>query len=372
MKDKIRRIKEEVVTRAGQTFASAVRAAMNLERATADAQKVREKYRGLPSDALADILIKRAARKTKWEGAANGLGVTGFEVVVVAPAPEPSHKVAVSAGVVALLLADLAYATRVQMQLLLAIAELYSCPFDGDDEEDIYTVFKAALGLKGTELVGSYSQFIFTKAARKQFRKLLRTGIRRGVQDWVIKIAGPKIGRYLGEKYVMRLVPVVNVGLGYAFNNRVTKSVGKWAKVKAKVRSSAFKQVKRIQEEEPEALVWVLPVIFHVGTADDMLTDNELTIYSQINKRLPLNEEQLRRVELLNNDENLPNIFAEELQQIGSEKARKALYDVAVTTAAVNLNPQKEHEDCLAELARCLKIEYSELDLKERGRYLMH
>jgi len=327
-------------------------------------------YRGLPKDALAEILIKRAARRTKWEGAANGLVVTGCEVVVAVPAPELSHKVAASTGVVALLLGDLAYATRIQMQLLLAIADLYACPFDRDDEEDIYTVFKAALGLKGTERVGSYSRFIFTEAARKQFRKLLRTGIRRAVQDWVIKIAGPKIGRYLGEKYALRLVPFANAGLGYAFNNRVTKSVGKWAKVKAKVRSSVFFQVKEIEEEEPEVLVWVLPVIFHVGTADDKLTENILTLYSQTNKRLPLNEEQLRRVEALIDAEDLPQIFAEALPQIASAKARKALYDVAVTTASVNLNALKDHEDCLAELARCLKMEYRESDLREKVHYL--
>ena len=361
--------KDEVGRRVGETFTTAVRASMDEEKAASNAQRAREKYQGLPSDALADILIKQAARKTAVEGAANGLGVSGCEVLVATPVPEPTHKAAAATGVVALLLGDVAYTTRVQVQLLMEIAEVYHCPFEPDDEEDIWLVFKAALGLKGTERVGSYGRFIFTETARKQFRKLLRTGIRRAVQERVMKIAGPRVAKYLGEKYVLRLVPVANIGIGYAFNSHMTKSVGKWAKVKAKVRASAFKQVKLIEAEQSAALVWVLPIIFYVGTADDKMTENVLTLYSQTNKRVPLKDEQLQRVEELIDNEELSRIFAAELPKISSEKSRKALYDVALTTAAVNLKPQKEHEVCLSELAESLRVEYSRSDLKYKVRY---
>lgn len=279
--------------RAGDTFVGTVRLALNPDKAAADAQHARrQQYPGLPYDALADILAKRAARKTKWEGAANGLAVTGCEALVAAPAPEPGHKIAVGAGVAALFLSDIAYTTRVQIQLVFAIAELYGCPFDADDEEDVYTVFKAALRLKGTERLGSYGRFVFTETARKQFRQLLRTGIRRAVQDRIIKIAGPRVGRYLGEKQILRLVPIANAGIGYAFNNRVTKSVGRWAKVKAKVRSSVFAQVAHVAEGHRDAALWILPLVFYVGTTDDTMKDNLLTLYSQTSKRLALSDEQ--------------------------------------------------------------------------------
>ncbi len=349
--ERIRRPKEEFVRRVDETFTTAVRASMDEEKASASARRTREEYQGLSSDALADILIKRAVRKTAVEGAVSGLGVTGLEILAATPVPEPTHKVAAATGGVAMLLGDVAYTTRVQVQLLLEIAEVYSCPFERDEEEDVWLVFKAALGLKGTERAGSYGRFVFTEAARKQFRRLLRTGIRHAVQEKVTKIAGPRVAKFLGEKYVLRLVPLANSGIGYALNSRTTKAVGRWAKVKAKVRASAFEQVKRIEAEEPEALAWVLPVIFYVGTADDRLTDNVLTLYSQTSKRMSLNEEQLRWVEKLIDDEGLPRLFAKELPKISSEQARKALYDVAVTTAAVNLKPQKEHEACLSKLA---------------------
>lgn len=367
--ERIRRPKEEFIRRVGETFTTAVRASMDEEKASESARRTREEYRGLSNDALADILIKRAARKTAVEGAASGLGVTGLEVVAAAPVPEPTHKAAAATGGVALLLGDIAYTTRVQVQLLLEIAKVYGCPFGRDDEDDVWLVFKAAVGLKGTERVGAYGRFVFTEAARKQFRRLLRNGIRHAVQEQVMKIAGPRVARFLGEKSVLRLVPLANAGIGYAFNGRTTRAVGRWAKVKAKVRASAFGQVKRIEAEEPEALVWVLPVIFYVGTADDRLTDNVLTLYSQTSKRMPLNEEQLRWVEELIDDEGLPRIFAKEFPKIASEQARKALYDLALTTAAVNLKPQKEHDACLSELAGYLKLEHGGSDLRDKVRY---
>ena len=190
MSSDISRIKQELIERASQAFTSIVRTAINPEKAAADAQRVRNEFPGLPNDALADILTKRAARKAKWEGAFSGLGVIGCEVMLTGPTSKANRKVAAGTTVVALLLGDLAYTTRVQMQLLLEIAELYECPFKPDDEEDIYSVFKAALGLKGTERVGGVGQLIVAESARKQFRKLLRSGMRRAVQDFVIKTAG--------------------------------------------------------------------------------------------------------------------------------------------------------------------------------------
>jgi hypothetical protein len=132
VREQFRRIKLELISRAGETVTSVIRGSMSSQQAAADARNVREQYRGLPADELTEILIRRAARKTKWEGAANGLAVSGCEAVVALPVPEAGHKIAAGSGAVVLLLGDMAYATRVQMQLLLSIAELYGCPFQPD------------------------------------------------------------------------------------------------------------------------------------------------------------------------------------------------------------------------------------------------
>lgn len=363
-------IKGDLVQRAGDTFISVVRSSMNDQNAKAVAHGIREKYRGLPNDSHADILIKLAVRKTKWEGFASGLGITGCEIMVADPVPEPGHKAASIAGTIGLILGDIAFTTRVQMQLVISIAEIYNCPFQSGDDEDIWTIFKAAIGLKGTEKVGSYSRFIFTETARKQFRKLLRTGLRRAVQDKIIKIAGPTVGRYIAEKNVMRIIPLANAGIGYVFNSNVTKGVGKWAKVKSKVRSSTFEDIKFIKDSDPDSLIWVLPIIFYMSTSDDTLTENELTLYSQTSNRLSLSDDQFSKVESMINDEQLPLIFAEKLRNIGSDKVRRSLYKIALTTAAVNLKVQDKNNIYLAELANYLNLEFREDELNEKINYL--
>lgn len=366
MRDRVNKAKRELLERAGETVASAVQRSMSSGKAHDAVASVRQRYRGVPDDRLADLLIRSATRRTQWEGAANGLGVTGCGMVLAAPVPDPIHKTAAGLGAVGLLLTDLAFVTRIQMQLILSLADLYRCPLDPDDEEDVWIVFKAALGLKGTERIGTFSRYVFTETARKQFRKLLRTGIRRAIQELVIKIAGKQVGRYLGEKYVMRLIPVANAGIGYAFNREVTKAVGRWGKVKAKVRCSAFECVEGLRDCDSSILVWVLPVIFYVGTADDRLTDNVLTLYSQTAKRLDLDEDQLHFVEQVIDNDDLLEMLKDGLSQGQPPAARELLYELALTTAAVDLTSIPELEACLTEVAHALSVTKMESDLSQR------
>jgi hypothetical protein len=175
-------------------FLQAIRQGLNDEKAQRSASEAKSKYPGLTRDALADVLIKRATNRTGMAGAASGATITGCETLVAVPVPEPSHKIAAASGVVASIAGDMAFSTAVQMRLLQEIGHIYGCPFDEDDEEDVWVVFQAAQGLKGVEKMGAYARFIFTETAKKQFRALLRTGIRRGLQNQVIKVAGRKVG----------------------------------------------------------------------------------------------------------------------------------------------------------------------------------
>src|SRR2546428_7889652 len=68
MRERYRRLKGDLVTRATDVFTAAVQASMNPEKAASDADKIRSKYRGMPIDAIAELLVCRAARKTKCPG----------------------------------------------------------------------------------------------------------------------------------------------------------------------------------------------------------------------------------------------------------------------------------------------------------------
>lgn len=180
---------------------------LNSDKAAERAAAVRKSHPGMPKDALAQILIGRAARKTMIEGALNGAAITAAEIPLAAPVPEPGHKALAISGIAALLVGDIGFTTKVQMQLLLELGELYECPFSKDDEDDVWLVLKAALGAKGTERIGTYARYVFSETARKQFRRLLRShGIRRTVQKIVEKVAGREIARRLSERALLRLI----------------------------------------------------------------------------------------------------------------------------------------------------------------------
>lgn len=328
--------------------------------------KLRREFKTLPNDALVRILIKRAVRKTTLEGMADGAAITVLEGVIAAPNPEPASKAAAVAGIVALISGDVAYTTRVQMQLLLEIAQIYDCPYAKGSEEDVWLIFRAALGMRGVERMSPHIRYIFVETAKKQFRKLLRTGIRKALQDRVVKLAGRQVGKYLSEKALMRLVPVVNVAIGGAINNRVTKSVGKWAKVKAIVRSSTLNQLRDLDSGTSDDRIWILPIIFQVGTADDKLTDNTLTHYAHTLKNLALTDEEMVRVTELNEDDKLSSIFKQELPEISNKKMKDVLFDVALTAAAVNLKETDMHHECLRELGGFLGIKYKKSLLTEK------
>lgn len=84
-------------------FLKVVRSGLNETRAADHVAQLRTGHRGMPNDALAQVLISRAVRKTTVEGAANGAAISGCELAIGAPVPEPGHKVAAGLAIGALI-----------------------------------------------------------------------------------------------------------------------------------------------------------------------------------------------------------------------------------------------------------------------------
>lgn len=360
--------KERIVGLIQESFLALVKKGLNDKKAIERVNKLKKAYRGLPADACADILIKRAKRKTMIEGSVNAAAITGCEASI-ATTGGLSTPAAVS-GIVTLLLGDVTYTTGVQMQLVMDIAQLYECPYSKENEEDVWLIFKTALGLKGTERVGGYVRVVFYEAAKKQFRKLLRTGIRRGLQSRATKIAGKRVAKYLAEKYVMRLIPIANIVIGGYFNYRITGFVGKWTKRKAKIRSSTFKQLDILNKLKSTEKYLVLPLIFAVGTVDEKLTDNVLSLYVQSEDRLKLTKEQFRLVEELTDNEQLDDSLKSAFSTIQNGQVRSSLLDIAVTSAAVNIKTTGEHENYLKKIASWLGLNFKKKMLADKVKYL--
>jgi hypothetical protein len=343
---------------------------LNEEKASKKVSALRDKFPGMPKDALAKILTKQAIRKTMIEGAATGGAITAAEAVIAVPVPEGGQRVGAIAGIVALLATDVAYTTTIQMQLLLEIGELYDCPFSKNDEDDVWLIFMTALGVKGTERVGFYGRFIFTETAKKQFRSFLRTGARQATQEAVRRIAGKEIAKYVSEKALMRLIPVANAAISAWFNRWVTGRVGKWAKVRAKIRASTFQSIDRIKAAEREATILTLPIIFFTGTGNGEVTDNIITLYSQATARLELSEAEIEKVEKILDAESLEASLNEPLRRLRSSTAKVEILSVGITAAAASrLTFNAEQHSCLMGISETLGLSYSREQLEEKIAY---
>ena len=348
-----------------------VKAGINEERSVKRIQKLRAKFNTLPKDHLAQILIKHAVNKTAVEGFASGVVISGCEAVDALPLPEAGQRIVATGGAIASLFSDATFTTKVQLQLVYDLAAVYGCPYDKDDEDDVWLIFKAALGLKGTEKAVGYGRVLFTEAGKKQFRKILRAGlIRKALQEKLVDFAGKKVAKVLAEKYVLRLIPIANMAIGAIINNRVTNSVGKWAKTKAKGRSSTFKNIDKLVGLSREKAILALPILFYVSTADDRLTDNESVLYAQTEKRLALSELEKIKISAIVEDDTLAILLKEELINIPNEEIKKGLFEIALTAAAINLAERDGQHDCLVELSGILGISYERKMLSERIRYL--
>lgn len=364
-------MKEKLIEKASTVFTETIKKSLSDDKSIKRVSELIKKYHGIPKDAIADILIKNATRRTTIEGVANSGAITGCETVVALPIPEAVSKVAAVGGTVGLLLGDVTYTTSLQMQLIFDIAHLYDCPFDKDDEEDIWLIFKFAIGVKGVEGASNVAKSFFNEAAKKQFRAFLRkNGFRKKIQKFIFDNFGKAIAKYFGEKYVLRLIPAANIGIAAYFNHTVTKSVGKCAKVYLKIRSLSFKYIDRISEIDLKALIWVLPIIFHVGTYEEKLSDDFLTYYAHANKRLNLNQESLDYVEKLIDNEDYYSYLVEGLSKIESEKIKELLMGIAITTAAITLKPNENQFNCLKELSKVLKVNFSYEDLRNKIKYI--
>jgi hypothetical protein len=178
------------------------------------------------------------------------------------------------------------------------------------------------------------------------------------------------VARFLAEKYFLRLVVVANIFIGLSFNRYVTKAVGKWAKVKAKTRSSLFQRIDGVNEKLGDSAPVVLPLVFWVGTADDRLTDNVLMLYAQTVKRFDLTEKEAEEIRRIVDRDDLYEALGSRLRAVGDPEARRLLFEIAVTTAAVDLEDKDDYHECLVDLGKVLEVDYSREDFRRMIKYL--
>jgi hypothetical protein len=151
------------------------------------------------------------------------------------------------------IMADVAYSTRTQLRSTYDLSVIHGAPLSVDDVEDCYLVFLIAMGVKAYELIGGVGKAVGPQVVAYNVRKVLRSGLRKALQEVLKKIGGTRLARKLTERAMMRLlVPGISVPIASTFNYYFTKKVLTIANRQMIRRGGVVQPVLRLYKREPE------------------------------------------------------------------------------------------------------------------------
>ncbi|MDP8241213.1 MAG: EcsC family protein [Candidatus Hatepunaea meridiana] len=318
---------------------------------------------------LAEILINRAKRKTAMSGCISSLTLTGSEALIALPDITQLLKAGGIGGVISSISADIVITVKIQMQLIFDVAHLYRAPYDLDDYEDIWMIFATALGTKGVEQIGDFSQNVYMELARDRFKQWISEGIGKSIKIWIRTRMIPIIARLLTQKYITRLIPVLNIAIGTVSNYSVTNNVGNWSKINARIRADTLKTVDEIINYDRRNIELLAGLVFLTVTTDEALTINSVIVYNQVIKRLNLTSEEREDLERFINSEMIQEEVFKRLKRKRKPDLRNSLFELALLTkAASTLNATSEDHKFLRSVAESTNVNYREIDLIQRIR----
>lgn len=308
-----------------------------------DWQYFREKYKGVPADAIVDQRIKMAARYAAIEGGLSASAYTGTVVATIGSAGGASPATVPAA--VGTVMVDVAYITRLQLHLAYDIAVLYRVPLDLSDPEDMWKLIRVAFTIKGGEVA--------REGVVKVVPAVVRPLIKRFYSGPVLTAAKglPIVGKYLLQRNVIKIgIPAVGIPLSVLVNRYTTLIAGRHARAvfrnEARVIELASKLCDRTQH--PQLMLWVA---WFVIMADGKISDDEALLMRHLVK---LVREQHQVV-----DDQLADLVdvdpAGVWRRLDAEPGDVAdLLDVAEQVAAVDGVPNARERAVISELhVRC-------------------
>jgi hypothetical protein len=106
------------------------------------------------------------------------------------------------------------------------LATVYGDPIDLNDPEQLYRAFMLAYGIPGVSAnVGNVGTVVGTEIVRAQVYRYV-TGKTKIIQEAAIKILGPRIGKLITRKAILKVaVPVAGVAISSGWNYVSTKGI---------------------------------------------------------------------------------------------------------------------------------------------------
>ena len=320
----------------------------------------RKKYPGLTQNAIAEKLCTLAMRYAAIAGGVTGItastGVLGGLTIPV---------------IIAAIGGEILFTTRLQVRLIYDLATVYGDPIDLNDPEQLYRAFMMAYGISGvTANVGAVAAAAGPEVVRAQAYRLI-TGRTPIIQDAAIKILGPRIGRMITRKGILKVaVPGAGVAISSGWNYVSTKGIAEAGRQEFKLEARAQQAAVDLCNEaklKSEDLPIIVQAVQALINIDGSIDPRELKVYQAIVKCLNVPIEALQEIEA--RVEINADTVEKQLRAVKRVKLRKSLAELLKLAAAASgtIAP-----DELVLLNRFLPALGEELDLDELHAQASH
>jgi hypothetical protein len=343
--------------KSGEWFQKLAKSILENYSNTVDAAYIKRKYPGVHPANQARKAIALAAKHNAIAGGWAASAITALELSSIGPQAALTIPAAVTTVFV-----DITYCTRTQLRSAYDLSVIHGAPLSLDDIEDCYFIFFTALGIKLIELAGDIGVKLGPKIVAYNVRKLLRTGLRRGLQEILKRIGGTRLAKSLTERATMRLLlPGINIPIASGLNYYFTKQLLNVANKQMKIRGAVIQPVTRLHKLNP--LIdqnFTLKILIIIGSAGDPegWSEGQMNALRICQGALSLRDEDLALLEGYFN-KNLEEIL-KELPHFKKNEA-EAILDLAVVQASLADDDRHDHSyaENIAKLARHLKTDLS-------------
>lgn len=246
--------------RGGDWFAKLLAHSMRVYVTEVDAEYFRNKYPGLPADAVADARIQMAARYAGVGGGLSAAAYTGAVAATIGSGGGASPLTLPAGG--ASFVVDLVYTSQLQLRLAYDLSVLYRVPLDLNDPEDLWKFIRIAIGIRAGEVGGN----LLLKGVPAVLRPMLKKYFSKGVLAAARGL--PYIGRHLLQRNVIKFaIPGVSIPLSSGVNYWTTRAIGKQARevfrLESRIRESAIGLTQTAPH--PSETAWVVWLLVQAG-----------------------------------------------------------------------------------------------------------
>ena len=336
--------------KSGQWFVALLQKVIQSYDRNARSEYFQQKYPGLAPDEIADKLISVTVKYATIAGGVTGATASAGQISSLISGGMSLTLMVGSIG------AEMLYLAKIQMRLVLDLANVYDLQLNADDPEDILMIFGYALGIAPTELIGQGVQVATKAGTPRVIKKYITKGSLKSVQSVSQKLIGKKI---LQRTIIKFVTPLASVVVGSSYNYVITKSVGAIAKAHLKNRGQVTDELRQLVSRQNTYIIAFPAAAMYMAQVDGEFSAKEKDFYRALLSRMSFEEHtQTEFQKVVASEENILDAIAE----IEDEEVKSSLIEVMVLMAVYDGKLAKEEREFLITTADYLNVP---LDISE-------